>query len=359
MPSTDNRVIIACAGSGKTTRLVEEALMDRHRRIAMVTYTNSNARQIRAKFAERNSGVPGRVDVLTWFEFLLREFARPYQKAKFDRWRVKSMLFVNQQSTRGISEVNTPRYYFSEGKRIYSDKVARFAVECETRSHGAVSARLSRIYTDVFVDEFQDLAGWDLEVVEFLLKSPLRITLVGDPRQFIYRTNPSGKNSQYRGIRIVRRVDEWEAADLCITESMNRTFRCSEDICDFSNRLWPGMEPMRSEPRELCDHEGVFLVGEEHVEDYLSRFSPRVLRHDKRSPSFGADPLNFGSAKGLEFERVLIVPTGPIKKYLKTGDLEHVEKARQKLHVAVTRARRSVAFALRGDSPIVGNKWTP
>jgi DNA helicase II / ATP-dependent DNA helicase PcrA len=359
MPSSDNRVIIACAGSGKTTRLVEEALKDPDKRIAMVTYTNSNAREIKAKFGERNSGVPGRVDVLTWFEFLLRECARPYQKAKFDRWPVTSMLFVEQRSTKGISEANTPRYYFSSGRQIYSDKVARFAFECETRSHGRVSGRLARIYTDIFVDEFQDLAGWDLEVIEFLLRSPLRVTLVGDPRQFVYRTNPSGKNSQYLGVGIVQRVHEWEKAGLCASESMSKTYRCSEEICAFSNLLWPGMEPMVSEPRDSSDHEGVFLVGEDVVERYLWRFGPRVLRQSKRSPSPDADPLNFGSAKGLEFERVLIVPTGPIKKYLETGDLKHVEKGKQKLHVAVTRARRSVAFLFAGDSPTVRKAWRP
>jgi DNA helicase-2/ATP-dependent DNA helicase PcrA len=98
MPSSDNRVIIACAGSGKTTRLVNEALADRERRIAIVTYTNNNTREIVRRFGEINSGVPRHVDVLTWFGFLLRECARPYQRSKYSERRIESLAFVNQQS---------------------------------------------------------------------------------------------------------------------------------------------------------------------------------------------------------------------------------------------------------------------
>ena len=75
MPLSENRVVIACAGSGKTTRLVNESLASRDRRIAIVTYTNNNIREIVKRFGELNSGVPGHVDVMTWFGFLLRECA--------------------------------------------------------------------------------------------------------------------------------------------------------------------------------------------------------------------------------------------------------------------------------------------
>lgn len=34
--------------------------------------------------------------------------------------------------------------------------------------------------------------------------------------------------------------------------------------------------------------------------------------------------INFGASKGLEFDRVLILPNGPIRKYLDNGCLEAV-----------------------------------
>ena len=145
MPSSENRVIIACAGSGKTTRLVEEALDNQARRIAMVTYTNNNAREISARFGQRNSGVPKHVDLMTWFGFLLRECARPYQRAKYTEKRIESLLFVNEQSAKYVKETDTRRYYFANGELIYSDKIAKFVFECEDKAFQAVTARLGKI----------------------------------------------------------------------------------------------------------------------------------------------------------------------------------------------------------------------
>lgn len=358
MPSSENRVIIACAGSGKTTRLVKESLASRDRRIAIVTYTNNNTREIIKRFGELNSGVPKHVDVVTWFGFLLRECARPYQRSKYAEKRIESLLFVNQQSARYIAETDTRRHYFANDELIYSDKISKFVVECEEKSHQSVTARLRQIYTDIFIDEFQDLAGWDMEVISMLLQSGICITLVGDPRQHIYDTNPSRKNKQYLGIKVVELVEQWKQDGLCTRKSMSGTYRCNHAICDFANGLWPGMDAMKPLRNDTTDHDGVFLVAENAVEEYVQRFNPQVLRYNKRSKSCGCEAMNFGIAKGLQFERVLIVPTEPIKKYLETGDLKYLKTSKgktskDKLHVAVTRARHSVAFVFDGQSPIV------
>ncbi|MDR4468595.1 MAG: UvrD-helicase domain-containing protein [Nitrospira sp.] len=359
MLSSKNKVVIACAGSGKTTRLVREALAHRDRRIVMVTYTNNNVREINKKFGELNCGVPKHVHVMTWFEFLLRECARPYQRAKYDKKRIESLLFVNQQSAKDIAESDTARHYFANGELIYSDKIAKFVVECEKNSSKAVTARLGEIYTDMFVDEFQDLAGWDLDVIEMFLRSGIRVTLVGDPRQHIYSTNPSSKNKQYLGIKVVNLVEKWKQSGLCTLDPMSGTYRCNQAICDFSNELWPGMDTMTPLQNVTTDHDGVFLVAKKVVTDYIRRFQPQVLRYNKTTNTYGCKALNFGQAKGLQFERVLIIPTEPIRKYLQTGDGRHIENSKDKLHVAVTRAQYSVAFVFDWNSAGVQNRWEP
>ena len=127
----------------------------------------------------------------------------------------------------------------------------------------------------------------------------------------------------------------------------------------FSNALWPGMVAMTPLRIDTTAHDGVFLVAENLVKEYIERFKPQVLRHDRRVKTYGYEALNFGLAKGLQFPRVLIVPTGPIKKFLESSELGHIEKSRDKLHVAITRAWYSVAFAFDGHSPVVPNRWNP
>lgn len=359
MPLPENKAIIACAGSGKTSRLVDEALADRTKRIAIVTYTNNNAQELRARFNERNSGVPPHVEVMTWFQFLLRECARPYQRSKYPDQRIESLFFVNQGSMRFVPEFSTRLHYFHNGNMIYSDKIAKFVMECEDKSSNAVTSRLGQIYTDVFIDEFQDLAGWDLEVVEALLNSKLRVTLVGDPRQHIYSTNPSRKNKHYLGSGIIQLLQKWEKRGLCSVQQMNNTYRCNQRICDFTNAVWPGLQGMVSLQHRETGHDGVFLVAPDAVQEYVRRFSPQVLRYNKRAKTYDCPALNFGESKGLQFPRVLLIPTGPITKYLETGSIKHVEKSRDRLHVAVTRAAHSVAFIHKGASAVVSNRWQP
>lgn len=105
------------------------------------------------------------------------------------------------------------------------------------------------------------------------------------------------------------------------------------------------------------DHDGVFLVAKQVVVEYVRRFRPKILRYSKTANTHGYEALNFGLAKGLQFERVLIIPTESIRKYLQTGDNAHIEKSRDKLHVAVTRAQYSVAFVFEGNSSKVQNRW--
>lgn len=357
MLSSANNVLIACAGSGKTTRLVNDALVDRTKRIAIVTYTNNNAREIKARFGEVNSGVPSHVEIMSWFSFLLRECVRPYQCVKYPDQRIESLNFVNQRSAQYVKASDTKRYYFSGGKYIYSDKISQFVVECNKASNGALVSRLKQIYTDIYIDEFQDLAGWDFEVVEMLLRSDIRVTMVGDPRQHIYTTNPGAKNKQFLGANVIQLVSKWVEAGLCAMTMMNHTYRCNSDICAFSNGMWEEYQPMVAKQEYLDDHQGVFLVAPSLVHDYIQEYQPQFLRHDIGANTYGFDAMNFGASKGLEFAHVLIVPTGPIKKYLETGDVKHIEKSKIKLHVAVTRAKLSVAFIHDGPSPLIAQRW--
>ena len=54
--------------------------------------------------------------------------------------------------------------------------------------------------------------------------------------------------------------------------------------------------------------------------------------------------MNIGVAKGSTFDRVLIFPTNPMRQFLDEDPSKL--KAPERLYVAVTRARHSVAFVV-------------
>lgn len=92
-----NKLVIAAAGSGKTTFLVNEALSQREGNVLITTYTQANEAEIRKKFVELNGCVPSHVTIQTWFSTLLQHGIRPYQGGLYDE-PIRGMLLVNEPS---------------------------------------------------------------------------------------------------------------------------------------------------------------------------------------------------------------------------------------------------------------------
>lgn len=359
MQSTHSKIIIASAGSGKTTFLVNEALSHPGNRIAIVTYTNNNINEIKRTFCESHGGTPNRVDVMTWFTFLLHECTRPYQRAVYSKKRVKTIYFTKERSARYTPCSDVEAFYFRNGEEIYSDKVSQFAIKCQERSAGLLTKRIAEIYDEVFVDEFQDLSGYDLDLIEVFMEAGIRMVMAGDPRQCTYTTNPSARNSQYRGMGILDLAHQWEAKNLCQIEHLATSHRCNQKICDFADALWPSMPKTVSLNPMVTDHDGVFVVSKDNLELYASTLSPTILRYDRRTKTHGYPASNFGNVKGMTFSRVLIIPHGPVMKYLASGDVRDVEGSVEKFYVAVTRARHSVAFLYDGLCRVGCTRWPP
>jgi DNA helicase-2/ATP-dependent DNA helicase PcrA len=64
----DKSVIFAVAGSGKTSRLV--GALDETQRFLMVTYTEANHDNLRAKVIERFGYLPPNITIYTYFRLL-------------------------------------------------------------------------------------------------------------------------------------------------------------------------------------------------------------------------------------------------------------------------------------------------
>lgn len=347
MRSASGRVVLAAAGSGKTTWIVGEVAAARGARVLVTTFTLLNHERIVQKVWSELGGVPRGACVTPWFSFLLHDLVRPYQNHGTARGRVAGVNLVSGQSTRWVTK-SDDAYWFDSRGSIYTDKISEFVLRCDDASGGAVVKRLVRLYDHLYVDEVQDLAGYDLDLVERLLKVGPPITMVGDPRQATYTTNQASRHAKYRGEAIAEKFGEWAKRKLLTIDRHNHSYRCAPEICKLADQIYPAYGSTESRNERRTPHDGVVAVGTADVAEYLHRHSPQVLRYDKGAESFGQEAMNFGNSKGLEFKRVLIVPTGPIRRWLSSGDRSAVEKSLAKLYVAVTRAEQSVAFVHDG-----------
>ena len=341
MSSPDSRAIIAAAGSGKTQTIIDEALEASPGRVLITTFTNENREQITARIQQQLGAMPSHIRVAGWFSILLSEGARPYQRALTNvPGRIRSLNFVGRRN-RFAPRDNIGAYYLDKSGDMYRDGISDFVCRVDEETSGQVIARLEAIFTHIFIDEVQDLVGYDLDFLELLFRSEITVTLVGDPRQHTYATNLSPRNKKYRGEGFVTWLDERRA--ICPIEFRATSVRCCQEICDFADALFPGMPVTTSLNDDEVEHRGVFTIRRSDVADYVARWSPIVLREKKTYNTCDLPAMNIGVSKGRTFDRVLIFSTKPMLNYVATRDLSKL-KTNDRLYVAVTRAKYSATF---------------
>ena len=365
----ENKLIIAAAGAGKTTYLVDRACHC-DGRVLVTTFTIENEEEIRMKFTQKYGVIPPHITVQTWFSFMLHHGIRPYKglynAGLFDK-AIKGICMVHEKSSEKPfcvnghkvyygEEENFMEHYFTKDGRLYTDKLSKFAVKANQASGGHVIDRISRIYPNIFIDEIQDLAGYDLDFLKLLFKCPSNVVCVGDPRQATYHTHWESKNSAYMDGKIREFVSDKCLGKRTIVEidetTLSKSHRNNKMICDYSSFVYPNFP--KTEPCDCKDchqndreHQGVFVVKQSNRDDYLAIYKPMQLRSSvKTDVNSQYTVRNIGVSKGKSYDRVLIYPTRPIKNWLFDHSTNLKFQTRASLYVAITRARYSVAFVL-------------
>lgn len=350
----NNKLIIAAAGSGKTTYLIDEAIKNREKKVLITTYTQANEAEIRKKIIEKINYIPENITIQTWFSFLLKHGVRPYQGIMFDK-RINGLILVNNKSALYVRKSETEKYYFTKDIKIYSDKISEFVCAVNEKTNNAVINRISKVYSKIFIDEIQDLAGYDLELLKLLFSTNSEVLLVGDPRQGTYSTNSSSKNKQFKKANVVNYFFQDKSINIETDEtSLLINYRCNEPICNLSNNLFKNFVGAKSGNVLVSGHDGVFFVKESDVEYYLHKYNPVQLRDSKKkNVNENFIVMNFGEAKGLSFDRVLIYPTKPFMDWFMNNESDLAETSRSKLYVAITRARYSVGIVISDKANLV------
>lgn len=358
MPLKSNILIHSTAGSGKTTCLVKVALNNTDKKILITTYTRNNTQEIKNKFIELNGFIPKNIEIVTWETFLLKNCIRPYQNLMGFEDRIYQVCFTNndphlKKSNNGKyyyalkKEENIQQYYLTSNGRIYSCKISEFANDCHNMVQGKMLQRIEECYDYIFVDEAQDFAGYDFEIMNLILKSKnIKTIIVADKRQNTFDTHYSKKNKKY-----AENILEWfkfiESKKYAKLKYLNNTWRCNQHICDIADSLYPELPKSISKNNIQTGHDGIFYIRNKNLEKYINKYHPIILVYGQNScKDFKKNikTMNFGISKGLTFDRVLIKPTAKIMKFLKDGSIP--EKAKEKLYIAITRARYSVGFIM-------------
>lgn len=300
------------------------------------------------------------VEVLGWYQFLLRHFVGPYLPLLFPGQTLRGFNYAGDP---GRYAKNESRFLDPEG-RAYACNLASLAHKVNEASNGSVVDRLEHIYTDIYIDEAQDIGGWALEILDILFAAKVNVHLVGDMRQALLSTDPqSTKNAGYKFEKVINWYQKRAATKQLTIAQRSTTYRSNQEIATLSDKVFDpacGYEPTVSASAARDAHTGLFRVAPADVAAYCALVKPLALHW--RS-GLGADLevefMTFGVCKGMTVDHVLILPTAKCRDFLLDGQPLEGRTACS-FYVGITRARHSVAFILDPTSPTdLLSYWQP
>ena len=368
----NNKVIFAAAGNGKTYNLCKEAInlaKTSKKYILLISYTHEGVISIEKEYKKQNFGVIDyNVKILTWYSFLLQEFIKPYQnllelKSKIYKKEVnfvisenyiKSIAFYEEENKNSkFFRKDHIQYYMNNNKDLIKDKVSQFAFLYLDTLEKNVLDRLETIYSNIFFDEIQDCAGWDLEILKKLFTSKIVVTCVGDYKQATFRTNNSNKNSKYRDDKIKIFFEELGQKSQCQITYENNTRRFNKEICNFINTIHNDQDSLVTSEEDSIDNIteniGVYIIKSKYLELYCNYYAPTIIQYNKKTNikfKHTCKIFNYGTSKGQTFDRTVIIPTATVLDFIFQGKKIEAPQTLSKFYVACTRARHSIVFVI-------------
>ena len=325
------QLIFAVAGSGKTTKILDSLPEDKHSLI--ITYTNENLRSLEASLIERYGHVPDFVTLQSYFSFLYKFCFRPIFS-----YKLKDNSYTwNTPGTFPTKE--SMRHYMTNNRYLYANRVAKFIIE-----KGAVDTvvtRLEKYFDNIFVDEVQDFAGNDFNLLLKLASANINMLFVGDFFQHTFDTSRDGNirtNLHKKGA--IAYLKEFEKVGIEIdTETLNKTHRCSPTVCEFiTNQIGIPIESNRDDQTKVT----IIENKEQAVELYGD--NTKIKLFYQNSIKYDCNSNNWGKCKGLnKYEDVCVVLNPTTAKHFKEGRLsELADSTKNKLYVACSRAKNDL-----------------
>lgn len=327
----DNVLRLAVAGSGKTRFLIER--LNETELFAIITYTNNNYNNIRRRIIERFGYLPGNIHIFTYFSFLYGFCFRPFLLTRTD--------------ARGITFDKCPNHYASGWERYidkhgrtYSNRLAKF-IETEGLN-ASVAGRIGKYFDVVMIDEAQDFAAHDFNFLQRIVQADAELILVGDFYQHTFDTSRDGNVNTNLHATLEGYVARAEKLGMVVDQtSLEKSYRCSPTICDFvAENLGISIQSARIDATEIVrvddDQRIMELFGDKAV---VKLFLKDAIKYDCVS-------RNWGASKGEnDYLDVCVVLNNETQKRLSKGELDQLNpQTRNKLYVALTRARGSVYF---------------
>lgn len=331
----DKRLILAVAGSGKTTYIVNK--LDLETRHLIISYTRENIRNLHLGIINKFGYFPENISLYSFFGFLYSFCYKPFlgriDKPKGLYWDFPP------EFTRRIPD-REPLHFFTKDRRIYHNRHSKYLIRKNLLVK--INTRIEKYFHHFYIDEIQDFGGYDFDLLMSLAQLNLELTWVGDFYQHTYDTSRDGNRNQTLHQKIesykVRFANSGFEID---DEALLRSWRCSPSVTRFiSDQLDISIESHKTE-----DSSVIHVEDQDEIDNIMKDI--RVIKlFCKNHNTYNCYSNNWGKLKGANhLNHVCVVLNNTSYKLFRSGRLnESAPLTRNKLYVACSRANGNLYF---------------
>ncbi len=330
----DKRVILAVAGSGKTSLIVNRINVDS--RCLIVTYTDNNTRHLKNSIIRKFGEIPKGVRVYSYFKFL---YSFCYMPLYGHILKTKGMNFNHIKYSQWVSK-SSNGYYIDKNRLLFLNRIAKLLIERDVIPD--IIKRIEHFFDIICVDEIQDMAGNDFNFMCELAETNVEIQFVGDFYQHTFDTSRDGSTQKSLHSCFDKYCKKFKTAGFTVDLNyLSHSHRCSPSICAFiDNQLGIKIQSCRKDEVEIS-----FVSDEQEIKNIYLNDSIVKLFY-KESNKYSGNIENWGNVKGLDHYQDVCVVLNPNTLELyqcnKLANLASITK--NKLYVACTRARGNLYF---------------
>ena len=328
----DRRLILAVAGSGKTTFLIKK--LNLAKRFLIISYTENNVTHIRKSIIAKFGYIPQNITLLTYFQFLIHICYRPFLKdkcnAKGITWKMPDIWTLYKKGS---------LHYMTPNKYLYHNRIAKL---CQTTCKDLIKDRIEKYYDCFMIDEVQDLGGHDFNLIKDIMPTKIDCLFVGDFYQHTFDTSKDGNINKNLYNNYTKYKQMWLKTGITVDEAtLSNSYRCSQKVCDFvSQRLLICINSQRQ------DNTNITFV--KNIEDANTLFhdNTKIKLFFSEAKKYRCSSENWGKSKGMDnFQDVCIILNATTLKAYKKGKLHELPASTiNKLYVACTRAKGDIYF---------------
>ncbi len=327
----DKRLILAVAGSGKTSYIIKK--LDLEHRFLIITYTNNNFRSIKSRIIEKFGFLPENIKIFTYFSFLYSFCFKPFLLNKLNITGINFERCNNRFAKRH-------QRYIDINKRVYSNRLVKL-IEIAGAMDDVV-ARLTKYFDTIMIDEIQDFAGHDFNILPHIVRSNNNIIFVGDFFQHTFDTSTDGPVNRNLHNDYNTYIARFNRMGLTIdSKILSNSYRCSPTICSYiTSNLGIEIQSHRE------DNTDIQAIDSEDIALQIFQDEDVVKLFYQSSSKYHCYSNNWGNSKGEDHYNDVCIALNPttFKHFSKNTLVNLNPQTRNKLYVAITRTKNDLFF---------------